>query len=301
MYIELLGRGDRLGANISCFIAQIIWAIHYDAFIVYNKNHIKDGDNVRFVPYDQNYNNSIFIRSLFYFIDIHNKKLLINNQEMGENMNMFTIHFFEIISKVLLKIKIDYFTYFKLNIFPVLNNYFEDIAKQRGYFIPFNPKKTILVHLRLDDVRNSSDYDGFHCADHFRKEINNDKITDNNTDANIKAIYPHCNRQSPLSKNKIDNLINKALINNPGYEVVLLTNPGENTDEYPYRCIQNADESFDLYILANCEVVILSRSTFSLSSIFFNGNAKEVYIPLWGHLPCFGLFTKYDNTLFNYF
>ena len=48
-YIELLGRGDRLGANICSFIAQIIYAIHHDMFILYDKNYINHGDNVRYL------------------------------------------------------------------------------------------------------------------------------------------------------------------------------------------------------------------------------------------------------------
>ena len=125
-------------------------------------------------------------------------------------------------------------------------------------------------------------------------------MIDNNTHHHIKNIYPHCNTQAPLPKWKIDNQIKIALEKYPNYEIVLLTNPGENTSEYPYRCIQNNDESLDLFFLSICEVVILSKSTFSLSSLFFSV-AKEVYVPLWGHIVCFGLFTKYDNTKFTYF
>ena len=44
-----------------------------------------------------------------------------------------------------------------------------------------------------------------------------------------------------------------------------------------------------------CSVVILSRSTFALSSLFFNNNKKKIYIPLWGHFVCTGLGTHYDK------
>ena len=104
MYIELLGRGDRLGANITCFIAQILYAVHNKIFIKYNRNHIESGDNVCFVPYKQDYNNSIFIKSLFDFIDIHNNKLAEHDKTDIKD-NMFSIHFFEIISKVSINIK----------------------------------------------------------------------------------------------------------------------------------------------------------------------------------------------------
>ncbi len=294
-----MGRSDRLGTNISCFVAQIIYAVHHDTFILYDRNYINHCEND--TGYNQQYNKSIFIKSLFYFIDKHNEKLTRENKPGGEKVNKCTTDFFETISRIVLEIKIDYFCYFKSHIYPQLNSIFEDYARENNYRVPFDIKKTIIVHLRLDDGRGFPDYDGLHCAHHFRKNIDDDKFADNCTDAQIKSINPHCNRQSPLSKYKLDYIINIAKLKYPTHEVILITNPGENTDEYPYRCIQNVDESFDLYLLCNCEVVVLSRSNFALSSLFFNSMANDVYIPLWGHLPCYGLFTKYDNTSFHYF
>ena len=303
MHIELYGRGDRLGANITCFIAQIIYAIDKKMFIVYNNEFINHCDNVRFVPYNQTYNKSIFIESLFYFIDYHNDNLKKSGEILGERNEMVTIHWFELISKVLLETKIDYFTYFKTHIFSVIKEYYEKSAISKNYIynLPFNPKETILIHLRLDDVKNCADYNGFHCADHFRKSINSDIITTNKTSEEIQKIYPNNNKQSPLSKLKIEIQVNKLKEKYPNHEVIIITNPNENTNEYPYRVISSNDESYDLYLLSNCEIVILSRSTYALSSLFFNNIQKEVYIPLWGHIPCLGLFTKYDNTKYNYF
>jgi hypothetical protein len=298
MYIELLGRGDRLGANITCFISQILYAFHNNIYIKYNRNYIEHGDNVRFVPYNQNYNNSIFIKTLFDFIDIHNSKLPLEDFRIKDNM--FTIHFFELISKVLINISKDHFSYFKENIYPIIKDSFLNNAKEKGYIIPFNPSKTICVHLRLDDVRYSQDYDGRVCSNYFNTIINSDTIVDNNIDNQIKTIYPGCNNQAPLSKDKIETQIKLALEKNPDYEVLIITNPGENTSNLPYKCIQSNDESFDLYLLCNCEVVILSRSTFALSCLYF-GLAKDIYVPVWGHTSCFGLTNKYDYSKFNYF
>jgi hypothetical protein len=300
MYIELLGRGDRLGANITCFIAQIIYAFHNKIFIKYNRKNIESGDNVRFVPYNQEYNNSIFIKTLFDFIDIHNSKLESNDTIVKDNM--FSIHFFEIISKVLLTIKQDHFSYFKEKIYPDIKNIFHHYSKENGYLdnIPFNPQKTILVHLRLDDRRHATDYDGYVCAQFFNNVINNDKIADNETDRQVKNIYPICNTQAPLSKNKIQAQINDARQKNPDFEVIIVTTPNENTSEFPYRCIQSNDESLDLFYLCNSEVVILSRSTYALSCLYF-GIASKVYLPVWGHSSCFGLTNKYDKSKFHYF
>ena len=119
MYIELFGRGngDRLGGNITCFISQILYAINKDYFIIYDKKNINHCDNVHSVPYNQNYNNSIFIKSLFYFIDCHNGFLKKSGFLLDEKVSIDTIDWFEVTSKVLLTVKNDYFTFFKNNIF----------------------------------------------------------------------------------------------------------------------------------------------------------------------------------------
>jgi hypothetical protein len=300
MYLELLGRGDRLGANITCFIAQIIHAVHNKIFIKYDRNYIESGDNVRFVPYNQNYNNSIFIKTLFDFIDIHNDRLMIH--DLSKKDGMFSIHFFEIISKVTISVKKDHFSYFKEKIYPHIKSPFYNNAKNIGYLdkIDFNPNKSILVHLRLDDTKHCGDYDGRICANHFNEVINNDIIATNATDSEVKLLVSHCNHQSPLSPNKVQEQINKALEKYPDYEVIIITTPNENTSNFPYRCIQSSDESFDLFLLCNSDVVILSRSTFALSCLYF-GIAKDVYLPVWGHTSCFGLTNKFDYAKFNYF
>ncbi len=40
---------------------------------------------------------------------------------------------------------------------------------------------------------------------------------------------------------------------------------------------------------------ILSKSTYALSSMFFNDKKVKTYIPLWGHFVCCGLDTIYDK------
>ena len=298
MSIELYGRGDRLGANITTMIAQVICAVENKYYIHYNRDYINHNDDVRFVNYNQAYSKSLFIESLFDFIDEHNK---VCNKD-AERVRIDTIHFFTMISSVLLKVKIDLITYFKKHIYENLKKYYIVNANLRGYYtrISFNLSNVILVHLRLNDVRHVSDYDGRICADYFRKVIDSDTIADNETHAAVRRINGHCNFQAPLSNEKIRKQIENAKRKYPTHKVLIVTNPGENTSNLPYQCIQSADESFDLFLLCNADVVILSRSTFAISSLFFSC-AKEVYLPLWGHLPCFGLYTKYDECKFNYY
>ena len=293
MSIKLFGRGDRLGANIFNFLTQVIYAVHNKLYIKYDRNNIEDGDHV---PYPTRINSSIFIQSIFDYIDDYNKSFTIIPHEI---VDIKTMDFFIMMSRTLLNIKCDMFTYFKKHMFDSIKDNFLKKSIEKQYHIPFNPHKTILVHLRLDDCRYSSDYDGRICSYVFQTSINNDIIADNNLHNNLTNKI-RCNGQAPINFNRIQEQIDKALLKYPDYEVIIITNPGENLNNIPYRKIQNYDESYDLFLLCNSDVLIMSRSTYSLCPLFF-GIVKDAYIPLWGHLPCFGLYTKYDHNNFNYF
>jgi len=290
-YIELLGRGDRLGANINTFIAQIIYAHKNNLEIRYNRNFINSGDDVRYIPFNQDYLNSIFIETLLDFIDIHNSKLVKDELEV----KFYTIHFFELMSKVVLDVKMDLVSYFKKYIFNSISNIFKEKSLKKDYKIPFDVETTVVVHLRLDDVRWIPDYDGRLCAEEFSNYLNDDKITTNELDFYVKNKYGRqYNHQSPIPFNRIESYLSEIKLENPNYNVVLVTSQGENLLNLPYKVFSNNDESYDLFLLCCAKKVILSRSTFSLVSMFF-GESEKYYVPLWGHIPCFGIYTKFDN------
>ena len=289
-YIELLGRGDRLGANITSIISQIIYA-HFNKYeIRYNRNFIKSGDDVRFVEFNQNYLNSVFIKTLFDYIDLHNET--VNKDEV--EIRMFSIHYFEIISKVVLEIKMDLLSYFKKYIFKDIVNFFKLRCDEANYILPYNPNNTTLIHLRLNDVANQNDYDGRLCASEFSKSLNDDKMADNSLDYFVKEKYGNVNCQSPIPFDRIKQCVDTFNSGDSSSEVYVVTNPGENLLNIPYPVLSNHDESYDLFLLCNSNNLILSRSTFSISAMFFS-EYENFYIPLWGHIPCFGLDTKFDN------
>lgn len=124
----------------------------------------------------------------------------------------------------------------------------------------------------------------------------------NDTHSEINSIYQYCNCQAPLAKEKIITQINLLQNKYPTHEVIIITNPSENLSDFPYRCIQNSDESLDLFLLCNSKVIILSRSTFALSCLYF-GIATDIHVPIWGHSACFGLGLSniFDRSKFHYF
>jgi hypothetical protein len=292
MYIELFTRdGCRLGANIFNYILQISFAHHNSYYIKYSINNLNYNDL-------KCNNDSIYFQCLFNYIDEYNKDKINDNikfiwTDKHKEMTFFLLNILQIV-------KLDLFSYFKCHIFNnIINNL--DILKEK-YNIPFNPNKTILIHLRLDDTKNFPDYDGRICNKYYKERINNNTITSNDYNYYDSTYYSHqvsYNRQSPLSTEKILNQIEIVSLKYPNYKKIIITNLGEK-HEFPYEYIQSDDPNYDLFLLTQCKVVILSRSNFALSSLFF-GNHTDVYIPVWGSTACMGLGTKYDKSNFNYF
>jgi hypothetical protein len=297
-YINLFGREDRLGGNITIMLSQILYAVNNDLCIMYNKDYIENVCGMK-------YNSSIFMLSLYDFIDKYNEK---HNNTFDFLVDIKVLDYFHMLSQATINIKTDLISFFENKIYSEIRPMLIKRANEMNYTIPFDPKKTILVHLRLDDVRNIPDYDGRICANFFRQRIDNDEIinTANTHDVCNSLNRYKCqnsqilNHQSPLSPNKVKEQINLALAKYSDRKVIIITNPGENISDYPYDYICSDDPSYDLFLLCNSEVIILSRSTYSVSALFF-GIAKEAYVPLWGHIPCYGLYTKYDNKKYNYF
>lgn len=283
IFLKMLDRCDRLGTNLINYVSQMIHAYNNHYFILYDS--------------DINYADSIFVKSLTDFIQLYNQTLqekyanILESEELiicnDSDLNYTT-------SLTVRHLKSDLISYFKQYLYKYIRPRFESWALEKNYSIPFDPKKTILVHLRLEDVMTWPNYDGRVCCSHYAWFINNDEK------CQWSCFGWKYNKQTPMPTQTIQYQIDDALLKYPGYEVVIITSPGNYGTGFSYRSIRSDDESLDLYLLCNSEVIILSRSNFSLSSLFF-GIAKEVYVPMWGHLACIGPCTKYDNCNFNYF
>jgi len=294
MFTDLFGSSDRLGGNIGDIISQILYSINNDIYVKYHRTHLRIYNS-----YNQSYNTTIFLQILFDIIDLHNSKL--TSEDFTQEIDLAAPTHYTVWSKTLLNLETDFFTYFKNNVYSEeFKQKFMEYGKSMNYEIPFDPKKTILIHLRLEDVKARPDYDGSVCANHFKNHIESGLIPDVEFDVKFRQTHPEFNNQSPLPPIKIKKVIEEVLINKPNHEVIIVTNPGEYIPELPYRYISNDDPCYDLFLLCNSETVILSRSNFALSSLFF-GIADDVHLPLWGQMTCFGLYTKFDKTNFKYF
>lgn len=309
--IYLYSRGDRLGSHVLQYLSIIIYAFYNNLYIVYEPEKV-NYNNEEYEYEGVKYNESFIVKAILKWIDNHNNKFPNKNyldQYKNFNAMEYWLNFetkFEadsyfyscdlliITTQVLYNIHTDLISYFKKYICESMR---QEICNTvpKDYVLPYNPKKSILVHLRLGDVKDRPDYDGTFCSNYYKNRIDND-----NQSIQGIATLGYCNMQTPLAKHKVDLAILEATQKYPEHEVIIVTAPGDYNINYPYRCIRSDDESNDMYLLCNADVLILSRSTFSLSAAFL-GTATEVWCPLWGHFVCTGLYTKYDNSKFHYF
>ena len=276
--IKLLSNGDRLGGNLSYHLAPMFYAHYYNL-------PISHGNKKR-------YENSIFMKSLESFINKHNKTANLKNKEKLLSYVSTSTEWYFTQAQTLSTIKLDYISYFKKHFYTDVRASLEHHANEMKYKIPFDPKKTILVHLRLDDVKRWSGGTEETCNNIYRDHINNN---------NFSACSTVCRyRQAPIDKKTLVSLLKKAKSKYKNREIIIITSPGEKLN-VPFKVIQNKDPSLDLYLLCNSEVVITSRSTFGFMPLLF-GIVKEAWVPKWCHFAMFGLTTKYDKNInLNYY
>jgi len=305
--IYLYSRGDRLGSHLLQYLSIIIYAFYNNLYIVYDPKRVNYNDTYEYEG--KLYPKSFIVESLLVWIDKHNKRFPVKDYKSKyDNLNVmeyllefeiqfnkfayfYTCDLLIITTQVLYNIHNDLISYFKKYLHDSIRLCINNNVPS-NFKIPFNPKKSIVVHLRMGDVKDRPDYDGQICSNYYTNRINNNEL-------NIQGIknLGYCNMQTPLAKEKVIKAIKEAKEKYPDHELIMVTQPGYNIDyniDYHYRCICNEDENYDLYLLCNADVLIMSRSTFSLSSLFL-GNAREIWCPLWGHFVVTGLNTKYDN------
>jgi hypothetical protein len=300
MYIALVNRPDRMGANLTWYIMQIIYAHHHKHFI-----HC----------YELEFNDSMFIQTVRNYVDWYNIELAnqVGSYDHGNRLHWVQVNQQDWPGNNMLVCKevgVDLITYFKTHLYSkfreILEKHASRIWVNSGTFC----KKIIGVHLRLDDVSSREDYDGSISAEYYREKLNSGNIEINLQEEHEfgekKGVYiPSWGRtynkydcQAPIPENRVQKIIDKAREKYPDHEVIVVASPKGNIS-LPYQCIRSDNIDEDLYYLCNSDVLICSRSLYCFASVYL-GKAKEIYLPLWGHIVGTGLTTKYDNTQISY-
>jgi hypothetical protein len=282
-------RDDRLGSNIAYYVAQTIFAA-------------KENLSIFFIDGKVKYNESLYVKCLLDYVKHYNKKLEKNPHKW--NRSITTMHTGDLcfaFSKSVTDSKSDFVTlfqeltndkYFVDHFGGTFHDHFLKKCKESNYELPYDPSKTIVVHVRLDDMAKSPDPDCKKCADIHRDLIKNGLV------CRFNPRGP-ANAQFPISNSKIQKQIDLALEKYPDREILIVSSPISNP-EFPYRCIKSEDVDYDLFLLACSEVMIMSRSNYTFVALLF-GNQKYVSMPLWGHTVAAGYDTIYDKKGYNYF
>ena len=290
--LKPMSKPNRFGSCYITYIAQIIRAC--------NKQ-------IKINPINGYYKDKLLCLIIIKFITEYNNKFIKNNLPY-EYINLSKDHcqsgtnnpecLVSLLIKTSLEIKQDIFSYFKLKIYPNIIDYF---PKRDETF-----KKTICVHLRLDDLTNSHEYDGTPSYDFFLNKINKDNYNwqwhngDYDEFLKLRNVKPCCRgknmHQSPLSYDVLEKLINKLIIDNPEHKVILVSSPiGSDTIPLKYKKVQNQNIDDDLMIMINSDILVCSKSTFSMCAALFH-RGRAIYMPKWGYITAAGIGSKYDKS-----
>ena len=255
VFLILNSRPDRMGANLSWYIMQIIWCHKNSWFCHYNET-----------PFDD----SIFCKTIKLYLEKYNYRL---GEHLKSHDHEWTVGFIEDSQqdwpgnnmKVTKEVGIDLLSYYDKHIR-------HDMQECFGSTLIDNPmplidgvdfKKTIALHLRLDDVAGRTPYPGKYSSKYYRDKLNCGNIgIDLADEAAFFSKYnlecPGWNRhfnpfdcQAPLSIETIREYIQIAKAEFPEHEIVIVTSPTSNVDPRlsEYRVIQNSDPDMDLYFL----------------------------------------------------
>jgi hypothetical protein len=261
------------------------------------------------------YSNTLICKCLNEYINIYN--LQIDNQwkdKSYKKINLGDDHcgsghgnkscIPSLLLKTTIDIKEDLNSYFKNNIYPdiikIFNNY------TLNYKLCYNPEKTICLHLILDDVTNEKDYDGSTSFNFFKEKINNDNTNWCWNSGDYEEYFKSNNKpiigrgkstyQSPIPYPRIIELLNDLKHDYQNHEIIIIASPKGGDIPLPYRTIRSEDPDLDLFYMINSDVLICSRSTFSLTASFLHKGTKIIF-PKWGYTGSMGIESKYDKNL----
>lgn len=286
MIFLLKTRPDRIGTEILSILFQFYYCYVNGYYLKY------DIEKIKFVD-------SIFLKSILKIIDDYNNKIInINNVIVNDDINIPGPGETDMcygMGKIVKIIKSDMLSFFKKKFYNSIKEFY---MLNLNYKISFDVENSIVIHLRLDDQWWETDYDGTICSNHYIHLINNNKDCFFTNGHNNQY-----NKQNPLSSDKIKKQLNILLEKFPESKIVIIASPLTKIPELSFNydmLIQNEDYNYDLFLLSKSKKIILSRSNYALTSLFF-GEHTHVHMPLWGHFACAGFGTKYDNCKFNYF
>ena len=276
MSVILFSRPDRLGSNFISKISQLIYAHKNNLYVIQEHEHHK-------IPIHHTiWNNSkkayclnsLFIKSIIHTSNILNEKIQ-NDKDKTKNFFINRRKINNIQIDTILNIKQDLYSYFNKHLKSIMFQYIKNNIPK------YNLKKNkyICMHIRLGDLKNKINNTNNieHYINFYINKINNP----NNISIHeyLKQFGLKWNKrleyQSSKSLDKIKKNIEIVKKQYPNYDIIIVSEPStKSLINLDYPIISNRNSDLDLWLMINSNVLITSKSSFSLVAAFFHQGEK---------------------------
>ena len=177
-------------------------------------------------------------------------------------------------------------------------NFIKSISDKKNNFFNIS-RKLICIHIRNDDALNIQDYDGTATHDYIKELVESKKFNLYDRKHLLKIGKDH---QAPIEKQKLDTMIkNLRLEYGTEYEIKIVTSGSLSDDimsvinKYNIEVQSQGEIIDDLETMINSQVLVLSKSFFSLIAGFLHQGSR-VYYPKWGSFASLGLGSRFDDS-----
>ncbi|RZD39235.1 MAG: hypothetical protein CXT73_07835 [Methanobacteriota archaeon] len=171
----------------------------------------------------------------------------------------------------------------------------QEEARKRKIELPWKDNSNIIcIHIRLGDVLKNSDFNAKVGFNHYSKLIEDEKWV------NYKKAQHDV--QCPMNPIKLENLLKDFKEKYPTKEIYLIMNNNyvpkpymDLIDKYNLHYYINNNTDYDIWLMINCDILVLSKSTFPIiAAYYFQGS--QIYYQIWPTIACLGLGTKYNKS-----
>lgn len=269
--VFLKSRKDRMGSNFMYKLGYLVYA---------HKNNIKI------------YRNKETRAMLKHLFICPIKKYTIEYEDQKFKKIGFEGGLRSMCAKFVSEHKEDIITYFNTNF---KNKFVEEVKqKTKDFELPWKDNSNIIcIHLRLEDRRKFSDIDSTEDFQQYVSWINNNEWN------NYKFL--ESDEQFPININVLEKKVNELKNDFPEKEIYIFTygNIPKTYDKlinkYNIKCINDQKEDLDIWCMMNCDILVITKSTFGLMpAMYFQGS--QVHYQLWPRWACLGIGTKYDKS-----
>lgn len=268
-------RNDRLGANFIYKLRQILFC-DLAGINVYRPESQKYQDSLFFYPIIRAVAPIYPGLQLAEVLDLReyicdyrkNFGMVINNHWCNLSLTLLHVGKTDIVSQ------------FRRN---YRTPYLAEIQSHPKYFDPWSGKKVICVHLRLGDVSHHEKYSGEEEIKEMIEAVNHNRIK-----------IDKYRGQAPIADKVILDLVGELIEQYPDHEVHFVAAP-DGPYDFDYPIHRNADPDIDLLRLMHSDILVLSRSSFSMLGGFFH-LGSQVYCPRWATAIQSGIDTRYDQS-----